>query len=88
MGTVAEGETGRRKVRRLRSMKRLRVVLLVVGVATAVIGAGLLGAGWLQRNARWMHLAGGYLAVAAVILGGRQLMIHIDRYRKRKYRKR
>ena len=79
----------RRRTRKLRSSKRVRLVLMLLGLCSLAIGLALmLLATRFSPGSRLGWLGPVYLAAGAAILLLRLLFVQVDRIRKRKYRKR
>ena len=79
----------RKRKRRVRSFRRIRVNMLVVGGSVLLLGMALMVSTVLvAKNEKLRHLAIFYLIFGGLILIVRSALSAIDRYRKRKYKKR
>ena len=72
--------TVRTRKRRKHSLRRLKVMLLALGISALVIGIGLGVMGLAQRNPRLRGMGGAYVVFGLLMLASREAVIW-GRYR-------
>jgi hypothetical protein len=74
-----------RSIVRVRNRRSLRLLLLSLGLAGLAMGVGLLAAGPIMENPRFMKLGGLYILAALGVLAVRQAMIAFGQLQRQRH---